>query len=296
MSSQQSGSNSWGSNVSNLLSNSKNASNFGQNVFNAPQLQQLYQAAQGLFNNQNAAMPQAQQQAGSFINQTNQSALPAWQKQLQGGAYQGVDANDIYQQLQGSMNKPSETSGIYAQMMGGQGNNYADAMKAQYMKDANRAQDLMLANLDSRAAGAGMGGSSRQGIAQGLGMQGINDSLQKQLATTGYETFDKDLQNKLSIAGMADQNTLARQGMLQNMLGQKQAAIQGGIQGAGGMQNLGMGSFAPQMMPWQNLQQYMGAIGGPTILNQGSSSGSGLASGTSSGTSYGSSSGKSGGM
>lgn len=296
MSSQQSSNNSTGTNTSQMYAGNQSNSNFGQNVFNSPQLQQLYQAAQNMFNNQQGATGQAQQQAGKYINKVNNSALPAWQNQLGGGAYADVNGQQIQNQLAQSLNDPSKTSQIYAQMMGGQGNNYADAMKDSYMRDANLAQSQMLSNLDARASGAGMMGSSRQGVAQGLGMQGINKNLQDELAQTGFSTFDKDLQNKLGIAQQADQNTLARQGMLQNMLQNKQAAMQGGIQGSSGMQNLGMGSFAPASAPWQQIQQWANTLGGPTILNNGSSSGTGWAGGTSQGTTSGSASGKGGGL
>ena len=40
------------------------------------------------------------------------------------------------------------------------------------------------------------------------------------------------------------------------------------------VQNLGMGQFAPTMIPWQNMQNYAATIGQPTILSKGSSSGS----------------------
>lgn len=269
-----------------------NTSNFGQNVFNEAALKQLYDKAASLYGAQVQGTNKLQPQAQGYINTVNKNALGDWVHQLQGGAYSGVSGADIYGQLKNSLNTPSNTSQIYAQMMGGKGNNYADAMKAQYIKDANRAEQQMMGNLDARAAASGMSGGSRHGVAEGLGMQGINDSLQKQLATTGYETFDKDLANKLGIAQMADQSTLTRQQMLQDMLAQKQGSATGALSNAGTMQNLGMGSFAPQQINWQNLQQYLAAIGGPTVLNRGTSTGAGSASGSSFG--MGSQAGKSG--
>jgi len=293
MGGQSASNNSLSTNLSNLLSNYNNNSQFQQGVWNKKPLTGMYDEANKLYQQQQQQMQGLQPWAQQFTKGAANDAQKAWQDQLLGGAYAGVNAGDIQSQLQQSMQDPSKTSSIYAQMMGGQGNNYADAMKGQYMKDAQRAQEQMMSNLDARAAGSGMSGSSRHGVAQGIGQRGINDALQSNLAKTGYETFDKDLQNKLGIAGQADQNTLARQQMMQSMLGGKQAAMQGGIQNASGMQNLGMGAYAPNMMNWQNFNQYANALGGPTILSSGTNTGYGNASGTSSGTS--SASGKSGG-
>jgi len=157
--------------------------------------------------------------------------------------------------------------------MGGEGNNYADAMKDQYTKDAQRSMDNMNSTLDARAAGSGMSGSSRHGVAQGIMGRGINDALQKNLAETGYNTFDKDLNRKLQIAGQADSNNLSRQQMMSNMIGQQQGAMQQGLNFGGQMQNMNMGQFSPYMAPWQAMGQYSNAIGRPTILGSGSSKG-----------------------
>ena len=111
------------------------------------------------------------------------------------------------------------------------------------------------------------------------GMYDINSNLQKNLADVGYNTFDKDLQNKLNIAQQADQGTLARQQLMSNMLGQQQGVSTGALGMGQNMQNLGMGSFAPSMMPWQNNSNYANALGSPTVLNSGSSSGNSNAMG-----------------
>jgi hypothetical protein len=168
-------------------------------------------------------------------------------------------------------------------MMGGQGNTYADAMKAGYAADANRATANMLSNLDARAAASGMSGGSRHGTATSQGMYDINSNLQKSLADVGYNTFDKDLQNKLNIAQQADQGTLARQQLMSNMLGQQQGVSTGALGMGQNMQNLGMGAFAPGMMPWQNISNYANALGSPTVLSSGSSSGKSNAKGANAG-------------
>lgn len=267
-------------------SNANNQSNFNQTIpqWQSDALTNMYGAAANTFGNTGSAINAQAPDAQSYIDQTNQAAMPEWENQLAGGVYQGMDnANALSNSLQQSLSSPTNTQNIYDQMMGGNGNNYADAMKASYIGDANRATDNMLANLDSRAAASGMSGGSRHGVATAQGMYDINSNLQNNLAQTGYNTFNQDLTNKLNIAQQADQGTLARQQMMSGMLGQQQGVQTGALNSGGQMQNLGMGSFAPTMMPWQNMSNYANSIGSPTVLNSGSSSGNSNAMGMSAG-------------
>ena len=267
-------------------SKANNQSNFNQTIpkWQSDALTKMYYAAAGTFGNTGSAINAQTPGVQSYIDQTNAAAMPEWKNQLAGGVYQGMDnANALSSSLQQSLSNPTATSQIYGQMMGGQGNNYADAMKASYLGDANRATDNMLANLDSRAAASGMSGGSRHGVATSQGMYDINSNLQKQLADTGYNTFDKDLANKLNIAQQADQGTLARQQMMSGMLNAQQGVQTGALNAGGQMQNLGMGSMAPTMMPWQNMSNYANSIGSPTVLSSGGSSGSSNAMGVSGG-------------
>ena len=65
--------------------------------------------------------------------------------------------------------------------------------------------------------------------------------------------------------------------MMQMMQG-SDANRNAGMGYGSGMQNLGMGSMAPWMQAqnqgWNNMNNYAGVIGGPTVLGSGSSSGS----------------------
>ena len=259
-----------------------NESSFQQNVWD-PQsqaLNNLYSQVGQLFGQTNSGMQGQIPGAVNNMQNINQQAMPAWQNQLQGGAYSGLGiGNQLMGSLNQSLNSPTNTQQVNSMIMGGSGNNYADAMKNQYIQDANLAQRNMLSNLDARASAAGMSGGSRHGIATAQGMQDINRNLQSNLAQTGYNTFDKDLDRKLQIAGQADQGTLQRQQMMQAMLGGQQQAMQGGLQYGQGMQNLGMGTFAPYMAPWQAAGAYSNAIGAPTVLSSGSGSGSGSSKG-----------------
>jgi len=240
-----------------------------------PYLKDLYGAAGNLFGNTNQGMqgmiPGAEQGMQDVYNQMQ----PGWQDQMQGGAYKDMGLqNQLMSSLNQSMNNPSAMSEINAMVMGGEGNNYADAMQEKYRRNMQDSNANMLQNLDARAAASGMSGGSRHGVAQAQGLAQNAGNYQEQMADLGYESFDKDLNRKLEIAGLADQNTLARQEMMSGMIGQQQGAMQGGLDFGQGMQNANMGQFAPSMMPWDAMSQYANAIGRPTILGSGEESGS----------------------
>jgi hypothetical protein len=205
-----------------------------------------------------------------YVKRISDITAPAWQDQLQGGIYKDVNPTDLLNQISAFQNTQSSTQPLYESIMGGKGNNYVDAMKDTFMKDAQRRRDLNYASLDARQAASGMSGGARHGVAQALIDRDINDNLGKQMTQVGYESFDKDLQNKLGIAKQADANTLSRQTMFSdmanNLIAGKNTSVENGLAGASGMQGLGMGQFSPTMMPWSNLQNYQSAIGNPMVL------------------------------
>jgi hypothetical protein len=250
-------------------SSSSNRSNsggqFGQNVWKGQgnALKDLYSAAGGFFGSQQNMMPWAQ----GFAQQAGNSAMPAYQGMLNGGAYSGVDSAAIQKSLQDSLGQPSNMQTINNMIMGGAGNNYADAMRSVYQTDANRAQQNMLNNIESRTSSVGMPGSSREAIAKGIGMTDINRNLQSNLADVGYKTFDADLNRKLSIAQQADQATLSRQQMLNDLLAGKQNAMSGGL---GMMPQFGSFGMNAAGSPFQQWGQLLGA---PTVLGSGSNFG-----------------------
>ena len=258
---------------------SKSSSNFAQQVWK-PQgkaLTQLYKDAKGLFDQGRLGMLGQIPGAINYINQANQMGMQGAQNQLGGGAWAGMGMqNQLMNSLNQSLNNPSQMQNINAMIMGGQGNNYADAMRNQYMQDAGSAQQMMLRNMDARAAASGMSGGSAHGRAIGQGMSDINQNLQSNLARTGYETFDADLNRKLNIAQQADQGTLARQQMLMQGIGNQNQAMQSGLDFTQNMGQMGQQT----MQPWQ---QYLGAgsdytntIGDPTVLGAGSSKSSSM--------------------
>jgi hypothetical protein len=116
------------------------------------------------------------------------------------------------------------------------------------------------------------------------------------MAQMGYNTFDQDLQNKLRIAEQADTNTFNRQQLMSGMLGQQQGTVQQGIGNTGAVQGYGQGQFNAMNSPWQGLQAYQGAVGGPTVLNRGSSSNQSQGWSTGQGMGQSSGAGKGGGL
>lgn len=257
------------------------SSQAGQTAFNqdvwGPQgnaLRNLYGQLGGLFGQTNQQM---QQQIPGAIEQQQQifdQSMPAFQQQLQGGAFAGMPLQQNYQQaLQGGGNEQA----INQMIMGGAGNNYAQAMKNQLAGDAMDRLGRGFAQTDLRASGGGLPGSSRHGLVQADMARRELDRLADQQTNIGYQTFDRDLDRKLGIAQRADQFDLARLGSAQNMLGAQQGAMMGGLNFGSGMQQLGMGQFAPSMAPWQAANQYASGIGRPTVLG----SGSGMMSGSS---------------
>jgi len=241
-------------------------------------LANLMRQSKQTFTEQNANVkamaPQLQAQMAEALGKQNAShnALSG------GGAYAGADLNSILGKIEGFQNTPSQSTGLYESIMGGQGNDYVDAMKNIFTKDAQRTRDLSEASLDARLAGTGMAGGSRHGVAEALISRDIDKNLQDNMTKVGYDSFDKDLQNKLGIARMADEQMTARQGMYANLasgaLQGKDANMNQAANMIPGIQKSIMGQLAPSQMPWQNLQNYSAAIGNPTILTNAIQSGS----------------------
>lgn len=260
----------------------QNSSQMSQNVFGpqATALNTLYPTAIDIFGRNQPASDQGRNFAFGQAQQTANAAQPAWQQQLAGGAFANLGiGSQLMQSLQQSQNTPSNMQAVNGMIMGGNGNNYADAMKASFIGDANRAADNMMRTLDARATGSGMSGGSRHGLAEAQGFYDVNSNLQHNLAKVGYDTFDKDLDRKLSIAQQADQGTLGRQQLMAGLLNNQNAASTGALQFGEGMQNLGLGTMAPASAGWGNFQGLSNAIGQPTILSSGSSTGSQSGSG-----------------
>lgn len=266
-------------------SDSSSSTGFSQDVWGGQSdaLQNMYGQAGDLFGGSKGGM-QGQAQGGmDFQSNAMNSMTQPWQNQMQGGAYSGMDLTGMMNRSVLDMqNGTNHEQDINSMIMGGAGNNYADAMKDQYIQDANKASDNMLSNLDARASASGMSGGSRHGTAIAQGMDDINKNLQSNMAQTGFNTFDKDLDRKLDIARQADSNQMNRdfqnQNTISNMMGGSQGAMQGGMNFSPNMMNMGM---QQQMMPWQQMGAYSNTLGAPTVLSSGQSGSSGSAKGKS---------------
>ena len=268
-------------------SSSSSSAEFNENVWpvQEPMLQDLFQRGLNLAGNQQQADADINSRwinpeySGNRQMNVGYATSPAWQNQLAGGAFSGVDANQVLGDIRRSTFAPSQSGQLYNQIMGGEGNVYLGGLKDVYHQDAQRTMSDMANTMDARAAGSGMSGSSRHGIAQGIGAEDINRNLQRDIATLGYETFDRDLQNKLGIASMADQNTLARQQMMMDALGQKQAAMTGGLNYAptmGDIYNRPTESYYnTRNMEWNPLFNAGNLLGSPLVLGSGNMAGSG---------------------
>ena len=271
-------------------------SQFGQNVFQAPALNQLYGQAANLYGQTAGASQGLVPGAVNQANQVAQGATAANQGNMQGGAYTPFNfGQQLSNSLQQSQNAPSASQQVYQGIMGGQGNSYLPAMRQSMLQNQANAQSLNSGRIDAQAAAAGMSGGSRQGVQEGLMRSLGNQDVTSQMNQMGLDTFERDLQNKMNIANQADTNNFGRQQLMGNLLGQQQGTINQGIQMAPQVQQTGLGGFNAANAPWQGMQAYQGALGAPTILNQGTSSsvGKGSSSGYGMGQSSGSS--KSGG-
>lgn len=247
--------------------------NTSQQVFGnqANTLGDLYNilGAQAYAANSNAAAlsPQLTQQA---LDQ-GRSATGAFNNLLGGGAYNGVNsAGLLNSSLTSTLNAPTNTQQLYASIMGGSGNPYVEAMNNSMGVQAQNAMNLMRSQNAAQAAGAGMGGSSRQGVADAIGARDINNTLLSNMATVGYNSFGQDLQNKLNIAQQADSNTLSRQQMLAQMLGNQNQTTQNAL-GMGGVMQGWNSNPITAGSGLQFTQNALGSMGSPIVL--GSSSG-----------------------
>lgn len=264
--------------VGGSFSKSKQGSQFGQDVYEGQKgpLDNLYAMGQQFMQSMAPQVQQQFQQGAEANQQTMGDMRGGMQNQLGGGVYGNMGLqNQFLNELQQSRG-PSDESQINAQILGGQGNSYADAMKETYMRDAQNTRDQMLGTLDARSAASGMSGGARAGIAQGNAMSGINRNLQSELANVGYNTFDKNLDRSLGIAQRADSNTMARQQMLGNMLGQQQGVMNQGMDTGGQLFNMGN---QMQNSGMNQLGQYSNVIGSPTVLGSGSSFGKSMSAG-----------------
>ena len=180
-----------GSYTNNGTSNYGSNSTFGQNVANQDALNQLYNNAGSLYSSMS---PQYQTQAGTVADQQGQAANTANyanNSNMHGGVYGNLGiGNSLMQSLNGSLNAPSASQSLYSQIMAGNGGgDVANSLNNTLAAQNNTANQTVLANDNAQAAGSGMSGSSRQGVADALGQQFNNQNLAQNQAQNSYNAY-----------------------------------------------------------------------------------------------------------
>lgn len=167
--------------------------------------------------------PSLQQDQANWNQGIQDSAMSGWQNQMQGGNLAGYDVTGAL------ANQMGQNNNVFAQQTGpaiadysamgdvdqshawdqynanvGPGGSLAN-VEGMFRRQAQAAGQDMLGGLDARAAASGMSGGSRHGTAITGGLAGINSNLQDQMAQTGYDAYNRDLDRKLNIGATTDQ-------------------------------------------------------------------------------------------
>jgi len=258
----------------------------------------------------------------SDLTQWNQgiqdSAQGMWNQQAQGGNLAGYDISGALNNAMGQNNninpqniqantadantigpvQQSWANDVYNNRVGPSGS--ANQMNDMYRRQANMATQDMLGATDARAAAGGMGGGSAHGNAMGRGMEGINQNLQNQMATTSYDAYNRDLDRQLGIGAQADQYNQQRaigdqnalnqanqlnqstdlaaqqsnqnyaqnqQQLMQGLLGQQNQNQQNALSNTGAMAGLGNLGYQAAMSPFSAYSQLLQGMGPATVLS-----------------------------
>jgi len=149
------------------------------------------------------------QQFGGQNTQAQQFGAGQGTQAQQFGAGQDIrsmgmgQGQDINTSARGQLDRPTWESRVYQDRIGPDGS--LENMKGMFRQDADNARSDMLGSMDARAAASGMSGGSAHGNAIGRGQQGINQNLQANMARTGYDAYNRDIDRNLSLAQRADQ-------------------------------------------------------------------------------------------
>ena len=136
-------------------------------------------------------------------------------------------------------------------------NGYTDQLQAQVLRDAGDIKSQNLAQLDARAAAAGMSGSSGYRDQVGNMMDDVDQNAMNTMANIGNTAYQQNIQNQLSAAGQADMVT------------------NNAVNNLGNIQQGAMAQFQPGMMGQQAAALYGQTLGGPTMTSRGSSQSTG---------------------
>ena len=244
-------------------------------------LNNLYNNAENLYGSQS---PLGTEQAQQFAGQAAQGAQGGMNQMLAGGSM--GNTNEIRDRLMTSLDSTaggSQTGKMYSSIVGGEGNTYIDPMVDAMRRSGNEALAGQQSQSALQAAAMGQGGSSRHAMQNAmLNRSAGNDMMDREMAMRG-NAYDTDLNMKMDIARQADAGIQGTQDRYMNMLGAADRNVQGGMQFGNQMQNLGMGTMAPNMQQqnqqWGNMGNYANAIGAPTVLSSGNQSSMGKGAG-----------------
>ena len=261
-------------------SKAKNRSNFEENVW-GPQgdaLGGMYGDMSDLWGNSQQGLSNMQgysDWASNFNQNAANSGFGGYQDLLGGGSY--GESDEIRNRLYGSMDSQSGGTNMgkmYQDIVGGEGNSYIDPMVDSMRQSGQEALDKNLGMGAMGASAMGQGGSSRHAMSDAMLKQGALSDMNRAETNMRAGAYDKDMDWKMKIAGMADQGVGDQQDRLMSMLAGRDRSVGGGMQYGQNMQNMGMGAMAPQMQqnmaPWQMMQMYNSGMGDPTVLGKGS--------------------------
>lgn len=250
------------------------------------ELGNMYGSAGDLYGQQTGLNPQFQQfmmsQVNPFMMGLNPYMMQGFGGQMGGGFAGGVGqqvAGDLASSLTQSMNSPSNMGKMYQDIVGGPGNTYIDPVVNDMYDSAWRNLDRgAFRQADYKASqGDNMGNYRRQIDNTLLAGETMRNTQQAENALRAG-AYDKDLNWKMNIASLADQNIGKAQDRAMGLLGAGDQSQQYGMGAGLGMQQFGMGMANPwmamQQMPWANMNAYANVLGDPTILGQSKSKGS----------------------
>lgn len=261
-------------------SKSSDSWSMGQDIWEGQKqpLKDLYASAKELYGEFDpATFNSAIDYSRSFNQGLSDKAMPAWQNQLAGGYNSAAAAaaeQPLIDSLRSSLSSPSNTGQMYQSIVGGAGNSYIDPMVAAMRRGTIDSLNQQLPQESANAISAGQMGSSRHGIAEGLARSEANKYMVDTESAMRANAYDTDLNWKMKIAQLADQNIGATQDRAIGLLNSRDAAAQGALQQGQQMTDFGSGKYNAEMMkasvPWDMMMNYASVLGDPTVLTSGS--------------------------
>jgi len=245
-----------------------------QNIWDpqAQGLEQMYGAANQTYQDTRQGGQQGYRLAPGaeqMMNRTANLGFNGMQNQLGGGAWGDTSGvrDQMLSQMQGG---PTNTSLMYQNIVGGPGNTYIDPMVAAMKTGMEQNRGMMQSGNAMDANSMGQGGSSRHAMENAMTNKQINQDMTQAEMNMRGDNYARDMEWKMGIAGLADQNQQSNLDRMYNMVNAGNQSQQFGMNYAPTQQANNMGQFAPWMManqmPWMNMDAYANVMGDPTVL------------------------------